>query len=76
MNEKVSLIKKENEKKKKKIMQIQHVLVNCFHRFHQHHCLVAGTLPSPVLFGGAFQHISWTMLLKDEIEKRTLRGYT
>ena len=56
-------------------MQIQHVLVNCFHCFHQHHCSVAGTLPSPVLFGGAFLHISWTMLLKDEIEKRTLRRY-
>ena len=54
-------------------MQIQHVLVNCF---HQHHCSVAGTLPSlAVLFGGAFQHISWTMLLKDEIEKRTFRRY-
>ena len=56
-------------------MQIQHVLVNCFHCFHQHHCSDAGTLPSPVLFGEAFQHISWTMFLKDEIEKRTLRRY-
>ena len=57
-------------------MQIQHVSVNWFHCFHQHHCSVAGTLPaSPVLFGGAFQHISWTMLLKDDIEKRTLRRY-
>ena len=53
-------------------MQIQHVLVNCF---HQHHCSVAGTLPSPVLFGGAFQHITWTMLLKGEIEKRALGRY-
>ena len=55
-------------------MQIQHVLVNCLH-FHRHHYSVAGTLPSPVLFGEAFQHISWTMLLKDEIEKRTLKRY-
>ena len=56
-------------------MQIQHVLVSCFHCFHQHHCSVAGTHPSPVLFGGSFLHISWTMLLKDEIENRTLRRH-
>ena len=61
-------------KRKKRIMQIQHVSVNCFLCFHQRHCSVAGTLPSPVLFG-AFLHISWTMLLQDEIEKRTLRRY-
>jgi len=52
-------------KRKKRIMQIQHVLVNCFHCFHQQHCSVAGTLPSSVLFGEAFLHISWTILLKD-----------
>ena len=55
-------------------MQIQHVLVNCFHAFISITVQLLVPLP-PVLFGEAFLHISQTTLWKDEIEKRTLRRY-